>query len=191
MLAAGSSSRLGHNKLNFVFQGKTMLQRTIDAALKSNASQLMLVLGSNHQSPKYSFSGDNTQLTINEDWEKGIGSSIKCGIKKLLDKHPDLSAIIISVCDQPYLSHAIFDALIDTYLDTEKKIIASTYNGITGVPVLYDKDFFNELLTIPDEYGARRHIVEQAGKDILESIPFPKGEIDIDTIDDIKSLPGH
>jgi molybdenum cofactor cytidylyltransferase len=188
LLAAGSSSRMGHNKLSFIFEGKTMLQNTIDEAINSKTSDIVLVLGANHKENIFEFSGNNAYVVLNKNWKKGIGSSIKCGLQHLIQKQAKLNAVIISVCDQPYLTSEVFDRLISAYANSNKKIIASTYNELLGVPVLYDQSLFDDLLNIPDEHGAKKYVVEQAGKDILDTIPFPKGEIDIDTIEDIQNL---
>ena len=187
-MAAGSSSRLGQNKLNFIFKEKTMLQNTIDEAINSEANEIILVLGAKHRENKFQLTGNNANVILNENWKKGIGNSIKCGLQHLIQKQVELNAVIISVCDQPYLSSKVFDKLISTYANSNKKIIASTYNDLLGVPVLYDQSLFDDLLNIPDEHGAKKYIIDQAEKDILDTIPFPKGEIDIDTIEDIQSL---
>ena len=165
-----------------------MLQNAIDEAINSKATEIVLVQGANHEENKFQLTGNNTYIVLNENWDKGIGSSIKCGLQHILQKQADLNAVIISVCDQPYLTSEVFDHLISAFTNSNKKIIASTYNDLLGVPVLYDQSLFDELLKIPDEHGAKKYIVDQAEKDILHSIPFPKGEIDIDTIEDLKNL---
>ena len=165
-----------------------MLQNTIDEAINSKANEIVLVLGARHEDNKFQFIGKDTYVIINKSWKKGIGRSIKCGLQHLIQKQAELNAVIISVCDQPFLSSEVFDRLISAYANSNKKIIASTYNDLLGVPVLYDQSLFDELLNIPDEHGAKKYIVDQAEKDILDTIPFPKGEIDIDTIEDIQSL---
>ena len=165
-----------------------MLQNTIDEAIKSKANKIVLVLGARHDKNKFQLTGKDTYVIINKNWKKGIGSSIKCGLQHLIQKQAELSAVIISVCDQPFLTSEVFERLIDTYSNSNKKIIASTYNDLLGVPVLYDQSLFDELLNIPDEHGAKKYIIDQAEKDTLDTIPFPKGEIDIDTIEDIQNL---
>ena len=130
----------------------------------------------------------NTETVLNKSWEKGIGSSIKCGLNHLLNESHSQEAVIVSVCDQPCLSSDILDGLIKIYQKTGKKIVASAYSKSNGVPVLYDKSLFGDLLKIPDAYGAKKYIIEKASKDIITTFPFPKGEIDIDTTEDLKNL---
>lgn len=165
-----------------------MLQNAVDAGLHSDAENLIVVLGAEHEETYDKLVGTKAEVVVNESWEKGIGSSIKCGLQKLIKSVPDLEAVIISVCDQPFLSNKVFNLLIDVYKRQAKKIVASNYKDSHGVPVLYDKEYFNELMQIPDQHGAKKFIVDKASDETLGTIPFPKGEVDIDTIEDIKNL---
>ena len=188
LLAAGSSSRMGQNKLLLKSGPDTLLENALKSAINSKAKKVIVVLGSNKEENKKITKQYNTKTVLNESWEKGIGSSIKCGLNHLLKERHSLEAVIISVCDQPRLSSDIIDGLIKIYQKTEKKIVTSAYNKSFGVPVLYDKSFFSALLKIPDAYGAKKYIIEKASKDIITTFPFPKGEIDIDTTEDLKNL---
>lgn len=188
LLAAGSSSRLGHNKLLVVIDGMTLLEHTLQAATHSISDEILVVLGAKQEENQQLLDEFNIETIINKNWSKGIGSSIKCGIEALLNKRKKLDAVIISVCDQPYLSSNIFDQLIEKYKDSGKPIVASDYSASIGVPVLYDKSMFAELKQIPDEHGAKKHILVHAEKEIMTTIPFPKGDVDIDSMDDIKNL---
>ena len=37
-------------------------------------------------------------------------------------------------------------------------------------------------------HGAKKYIVEKAAEEIITTFPFPKGEIDIDTLEDLKNV---
>ncbi len=188
LLAAGNSSRMGRNKLKYVHQGKTILENVVNEALDSMVQKTLVVLGAYEEENRQLISSRNVESVFNKNWQDGIGNSIKFGLKEIIKKEAELNAVIISVCDQPYLTKEVFDGLINTYKITGKKIIASVYNNSYGVPVLYDKILFNELLNIPDEHGAKRYIIKKAKKEMLGSVSFPKGEIDIDTIEDLQKI---
>jgi molybdenum cofactor cytidylyltransferase len=188
LLAAGSAERMKKNKLLLKIGGKSLLENALLAARNSKAGFVTVVLGAFAENnlkvvEKYPF-----EIIVNETWEKGIGSSIKTGIQKTLEIMPHLDAVIISVCDQQFLAKEIFNGLIDTYKRTSKKIVASEYSDSIGVPVLYDKSLFTELLSIPDQHGAKKYIIEKAAEEIIATFPFPKGEMDVDTLEDLKNL---
>lgn len=188
LLAAGSAERMQKNKLLLNIGKKTLLENAVVAAQNTSARTTILVLGANENENRNAIKSYKVETVINENWKKGIGSSIKCGIQKMFSDFQETEAIIISVCDQPYLDKEIFEGLISTYIISGKKIVVSAYRQSIGVPVLYDRAFFNELLNIPDRYGAKKFVIEKADEDIITTFPFPKGEIDIDTIEDIKNL---
>lgn len=176
------------NKLLLEFDGKTLLENALFASVNSTAEKVILVTGANKVKNDKISEKYPVEIIFNTDWELGIGSSIKCGLQKALAHNPNLDALIISVCDQPFLSKEVFDGLIGVYKNSGKKIIASAYPSSIGVPVLYDKSLFTELLNIPDEHGAKKYIIKKASEEILATFSFPKGEIDIDTMEDLKNL---
>lgn len=188
LLAAGASSRMKKNKLLLEINGVILLENSILSAINSQANEVVLVHGANEKGNQKVVEEFDLITTLNPTWETGIGSSIKCGINKLMENSPNLDAIIISVCDQPFLTNEIFDGLINTYIRSGKKIITSAYSKSNGVPVLYDKSLFAELLKISDKQGAKKYVIEKASEDIIATFPFPKGEVDIDTLEDLKNV---
>ena len=169
-------------------EDKTLLENAIQSAIDSKATNIVLVTGASQDENKALIKNYSVETVWNEHWKKGIGSSIKCGLQYFIQSFEKQKAVIISVCDQPFITSGIFNKLIEAYLRGDKKIIASAYNKSYGVPVIYDESLFEQLLEIPDEYGAKRFVVENAPKEQVGKIPFPKGEIDIDTVEDIKRL---
>ena len=182
---------MGLNKMLYPFEGQTLLERSIMAAYHSIASQVIVVTGAYKEENESIIKQRGFSVVHNDNWARGIGSSVKCGLNELLVHHPDMGAVIVSVCDQPNLTSEIFDNLINTYSQSAWKIVASSYADSIGVPVLYDKSLFDDLLDIPDEHGAKKYIVDQAKSEIIGTVPFPKGEIDIDTIEDLEKITPH
>jgi molybdenum cofactor cytidylyltransferase len=94
----------------------------------------------------------------------------------------DLDAVIITLGDQPLISPRILNALISTYQETGKPVVASRYAGVAGVPALFAKELFPELLQLPPSSGCKGLIEAHASQSAL--IDCPEGELDIDTRDD-------
>lgn len=177
ILAAGSSSRLGQPKQLLQCQGQTLLNRTI--SLSSEVSNnISVVLGANYPLIASSITNTNCKIIFNELWEQGMATSIQKGLQNNLDA----DKVIITLCDQPYLSANILRRLIDSANLTELPIIASNYGNKIGVPILFKKLIFNDLMSLKGEKGARSILPKYT--DSIAEIPFPKGEIDIDTIED-------
>lgn len=93
---------------------------------------------------------------------------------------PGLDAAVISLCDQPFLQGNVIDRLIEKHLISGKGMVASRYaNGTLGAPALYARTYFEELLTLEGDRGARS-LLQRYPADVA-FVPFPLGSIDVDT----------
>jgi molybdenum cofactor cytidylyltransferase len=184
LLAAGNSSRLGRPKqLLRLPSGKTLLEHTLHEAQQSRAWKVEVVLGA-YSAEMLPLLAAHTQAPIlHREWEKGMGSSIKAGLAHILQNPPQ--ALIISVCDQPYIHHTLFDALMARLPHAPTQLLASQYeSGALGVPAIFGEKWFEALASLPDGAGAKALLQKaQAGH-----VPFPKGDIDIDTEEDWKNV---
>jgi len=186
ILAAGRSTRLGSPKQLLSYQGKNLLQHSIDAAHESQAGPIILVLGSDMD--EIASNIDPLPLTIvkNPDWESGMASSIVTGINTLKNLYPDADSVILMVCDQPFVNARLLKDLIKKKEEKGSSIVASSYENINGTPALFHKKHFNELSALKGDTGARYLIKKY--HESMESIPFDQGSIDIDTIEDFRNL---
>lgn len=186
ILAAGSSSRLGRPKQLLAYKNTTLLQNTIKEASSVENTFVIVVTGSNHDLIKTDLDSSKIKITYNSNWESGMSSSINKGLTELLLLYPDCESCIFAVCDQPYVTSKIFEDLIAEYQKTNKGIIASSYAETLGTPVLFDKKYFNELIALKGQEGAKK-IINRFLDDAV-SIPFEKGKMDIDTPEDYDKL---
>jgi molybdenum cofactor cytidylyltransferase len=185
ILAAGSSSRLGKPKQNLVFQSSTLLQRTIKAALAADCQQIVVVLGANAPVIEPTIKNEPIQIIHNPRWEAGMASSINCGLAALLKINPAMNAVIVMLCDQPFADASIINQLIQASANNEQ-LVACNYNGTIGVPALFDKSHFEELLLLQGNEGAKKLLLKYNND--VHTVPFPLGMIDIDTIGDYERL---
>lgn len=186
VLAAGSSSRLGQSKQLFLVDGKTLLEKSALAALNSGAEHVIVVLGAQAALHKKAIEKLPVGIVINEDWQKGMGNSLKAGLSHLTTHYPETKAVIIMVCDQPFLTSEHLEKLITAFQITPSEIVVSTYNQTNGVPALFKRSLFNQLLQLEDNQGARKIIQYHQGS--IQQVAFPKGEIDLDTPEDLTRL---
>lgn len=186
ILAAGESSRLGEPKQKVLFKGKTLLQRTVDTALHSACRPVIIVLGAYANEIQSEIESEGVIIYHNPHWEEGMASSIRSGIEVLEKTESEASDVIIMVCDQPFVDTTLLDFMINKKAITGKEIIACSYKNTLGVPVLFDKKFFPDLLSLEGEEGAKKLIMKH--KESVADIPFPPGSFDIDTTDDYEAL---
>jgi len=186
ILAAGSSSRLGRPKQLVEINGTPLLLISVREALKAEFSSVLVVLGANAREHENAIQDLPVDIIMHPEWEKGMGSSLKAGLEHMIKSRPDTSAVIIMVCDQPFLTHTHLNTLYEHYQKTKNPIIASRYNQTLGVPALFDQAFFTQLLNIKDDQGAKAIIARH--QSLAEFIDWPEGRYDIDTSADLKSI---
>jgi molybdenum cofactor cytidylyltransferase len=182
VLAAGASSRLGTPKQNLLFNESTLLEHSIHEALHSTAGHVMVVLGAQAAAIQPVIQNIKLSFIVNEQWQEGMASSIRCGLHCLLKKQPAVPAVLLMVCDQPYISTALLDKLVTLQEETGYDIVASSYGNTKGIPAVFGKKLFPALLDLKGDTGAKKIIMNQVTD--LAVVDFPLGTIDIDTGED-------
>lgn len=187
VLAAGASTRLGQPKQLVEYQGETLLARTIRLAQEAGADPVFVVLGANLDAILPTGLRDGAVPVINKDWEEGISSSIQAGLRAVHGELPATAGVLLLACDQPRLSVAHLKALLRSFaLEYEVVIVTSVYNGAVGIPAVFPRGAFRQLFELRGDTGARALLGKPAFPVIR--LPFPDGEIDIDTPADLDQL---
>jgi molybdenum cofactor cytidylyltransferase len=185
ILAAGSSSRFGDIKQLSLYVDKTFIRHAVTIA-KKVVKKVIVVLGAHAEKVKKEIEDSDVVFVFNKDWEEGMASSIRSGLSTFLEIEPAAESVIFMVCDQPFVSSSLLNELISKHVETNKQIIASTYQGTVGTPVFFEKTFFPALLNLKGQSGAKK-IIQQNSESTIR-IPFPLGYVDIDTKEDYELL---
>src|SRR5438132_3322755 len=148
LLAAGSSSRMGEPKQMLKVENDFLISRSVKIALQSKANEVIVVLGYRAEDVMKLIADFSVTVLVNDQWKKGMGSSIKCGISYL--KSNSFDAGLVMTCDQPLLQSSHLNNLISTYQQNKNSIVASRYSGSLGIPALFDTILFDQLLDIDD-----------------------------------------
>lgn len=190
ILAAGASTRMGHPKQLLPYRNdsrgklqsnRSLLQHTAEVAIASGCHPIVIVLGA-HSAQIRAASGVEklpVQLVENPDWEQGMGGSIRVGLARLQAQYSAIEAVVLTLCDQPLISSKVIQQLVTTFHGSHLPIVASEYTGTVGVPALFSRSLFPELLALKSSAGAKQviqsHLLETA------RVAFPGGAIDLDT----------
>jgi molybdenum cofactor cytidylyltransferase len=184
ILAAGESRRLGQPKQNLLFHNKTLLELAVEAAVGSGCNPIIVVLGANSDLIEVTTTID-VKLVHNPDWGEGMASSIRAGIGEL-NNHGNVDNVLIMLCDQPFVDADLIGAMQTRQKQTGKAIVACSYGNTIGVPALLNKSLLPELMLLKGNEGAK-HILKDRPQE-LTIMPFEKGIVDIDTMDDYSHL---
>lgn len=182
ILAAGGSTRLGQPKQLLRHQGESLVHRAARVAREAGCSPVVVVVGDERELIAVELRAFGALLPHHPEWRLGIGSSIRAGVGHALAEAPALEAVVVMVCDQPFVSAAILTALIAARAETHQRAAACLYSGSVGVPAIFDRSLFPLLTTLPDAQGAKSILAARSGA--VAGVEFPQGSIDIDTPDD-------
>ena len=185
ILAAGESSRFGQPKQNLLFRNKTLLQHAIETGLHSGCKPVIVVLGANSNLIDTQIADENFRVIYNEDWQEGIASSIRMGVKEI-EKDNSINEALIMLCDQPFVDTGLINNILQKKTDAQAAIVACSYNNTIGVPALFDRSLFAELLLLTGNDGAQKIIKNHPRE--TATIPFDLGGVDIDTNADYQQL---
>ena len=115
-----------------------------------------------------------------------MASSIRAGVEGLVGAAPDAEAVVLLLCDQPHVNADIISELVAAHRSTGKPVVASEYGGSFGVPAVFGRALFDELARLEGAVGAKQLIKRHASE--AHFVPFPGGEVDVDTPDDFSRL---
>ena len=152
LLAAGAGKRFGGDKLSAVVDGQPMYIRAMDV-IDAQVDVVHRIVVTGQPSILTEGKMRGWDVVINENPEKGISWSIRLGMEQMLKEVPDLDGILFMVCDQPWLTKETVGRMLTQF---EKGILSLSYNGRSGNPVLFSKDYFEELMTLEGDVGGRQ-----------------------------------
>ncbi|MGH6878028.1 MAG: nucleotidyltransferase family protein [Rhizomicrobium sp.] len=179
ILAAGTSSRMGHNKLLIKMNGERMIRHVARTVLASAADSVVAVTGNEALRVEDALSGLAIAIVNNPHFRMGLSTSLRAGVGSL----PQTSqGALIVLGDMPAITAALLDRLIAAFdPDEGREICVATHGGKRGNPVLFARRFFADLLETTGDVGARR-IVAQNNDVVSEIEADDNGPlVDIDT----------
>ncbi|HKQ75897.1 MAG TPA: nucleotidyltransferase family protein [Blastocatellia bacterium] len=188
LLAAGESSRMqGAFKPLLKWGKRTVIGECVHQMRNSQLAEIFVVLGHREMEIRQTLSGSGVQYVINEDYRRGMLSSIKAGLSLI---SPNSDAALIALVDQPMVTKEITDSLIDAFNTGEKGIVLPTYRGKRGHPIILSAKYFEDVMQLDEgaPEGMRQFIAEH-GADTLE-VPVDTAAVieDIDLPEDYERL---
>lgn len=186
VLAAGASTRMGTPKQLLRYEGETLLRRAALAALGAGCRPVVVVTGAHAARAGEELRGLDVLEVENGLWETGMASSVRAGLGAV--EGSDADAVVFVLCDQPHVTSEIIAALIDAHRATGRRVVAAEYGEGFGVPALFGRSLFDELMRLEGQAGAKQVIKSHARE--AHFLAFPEGETDVDTPEDFARLLG-
>jgi molybdenum cofactor cytidylyltransferase len=177
---------MGTPKQLLRYGDRSLIQQVVDVAIASVCHPVVVVLGANAERIQPDLEMLNVQVVYNPAWAEGMSTSLRVGIE-VLECSFKVDAVVLMVCDQPFVSTSLINQLVLQHQTTGEPIIPSSYACILGVPALFHRTVFSELTALIGDIGAR-HVIQSHGIKKGVSVPFPQGMIDLDTPQDYSAF---
>ncbi len=180
VLAAGRSTRMGAvNKMLAQIGGKPLVRIAAEQAVASRAHPVIVVTGHEREKVESVLRGLPVRLVHNPDYADGLGTSLKTGIAAVPE---DSDAVIVCLGDMPQVDAALIDRLIAAF-DPERGalVVVPSIDGRRGNPVVWSRRFFQDLMGIQGDVGARYLIGNYAESVVEVPVVGDAALTDVDT----------
>jgi molybdenum cofactor cytidylyltransferase len=182
VLAAGSSTRMGRNKLLLDLAGETVVRRAVGAAIESGVERVLVVLGHEADRVRSQLDGLACEVVVNPDHERGVGTSLHAGIRAA----GDADAVVVLLADMPFVSAAMIRDVVERHRSTGAPLVLSRYGDVQAPPTLYSRELFAEVLAEPDERCGKR--IAQRHADDAVIARWPEAALrDLDVAEDYEA----
>jgi molybdenum cofactor cytidylyltransferase len=99
---------------------------------------------------------------------------------------PHLDAAVVMSCDHPRITAASIRRLLSMFQKAHAPIIASAYEHTVGLPALFSRTVFPDLLALPPGEDPKRIIADRAPQ--VDTVRMPEAATEIDTVADFETL---
>jgi molybdenum cofactor cytidylyltransferase len=178
IIASGKSSRFHSNKLLYAINGKPLISYVLENVYNASFYERIIVLR-NKEIEKIS-KAKGYKIAWNRDYEKGMSSSIICGIKNVSEA---CDSAMVMPGDMPLLKPEYINALIKNYEMSGTGISGFIDNETIISPVIFSRKYFKEILTLKGDKGAKS-IVMNNYEDFSPMKISSEALMDIDTPED-------
>ncbi|MCK4750519.1 MAG: nucleotidyltransferase family protein [Bacteroidales bacterium] len=181
ILAAGSSRRMGTQKLLLPFRDRTIIETVIHNVMQSGVYGIVVVIGADHEKIRTVIDPLPVEVCFNEEFESGMLSSVRCGFSSMPE---DTGTALVFLGDQPGIPPEVTDTIIKAYDESLHGIVIPVYDHRRGHPLLVDMKYKREIEKLDLEKGLRS-LMHHFPEDVLEvEVDEPGILVDIDTRED-------
>jgi len=185
VLAAGRATRMQGSKVVRPVGGRPMVERVVDAALASRLAGTVVVVGHEADAVRALVAGRPLRVVHNPSFAEGLSTSVHAALR---DIAPDFDAALFLLADQPFVTAALIDRLLESFAGGGKLIVRPQMGGTPGNPVLFSARLFPELLQETGDRGGRDVVRRHLGEVRLVAVDDPLACLDIDSLEEYERV---
>ncbi|MBN9390472.1 MAG: nucleotidyltransferase family protein [Chloroflexi bacterium] len=199
VLAAGAARRFGRPKQLEQWPsavGPTLVERAVGLTLAATAGPVLVVVGNQQKAVEEvlarQVNSPRVKPVFNPRWEEGQGFSVAAGVKAANELVPPVEGALIMLTDQPRLRVETLKTLLEQFAGLgeagREKILFPVFEGKRGNPVIFGRNFFEELTRLEGDVGGRA-VVRKYPQAIIEvAVTDPAIHEDVDTPEELAKL---
>ncbi|MEL6699054.1 MAG: nucleotidyltransferase family protein [Bacteroidota bacterium] len=184
VLAAGKARRMGQSKQLLPYGETTLLGHCIQTAFACPAQGVYPIIGAYANRIQAEIQVDGIHWLLNPHWEEGLSASIRRGISYLLEERPTIKAALVLLGDQPLITAKDLQPFFDSFAQEPARIVSTAYGEKHGVPALFPRKYFQDLLLLKGDRGAGKWMASQAD---IKRVTL-RTTFDVDTKEDYDRL---
>lgn len=183
VLAAGPSTRFGSPKALVRLGGTPIVHQAAARAAVVAGPSVTVVLGADARLVAPALRQSNATTVVNRDWEEGLASSIRTAVRTAPTR---CDGLLLVLCDQVAVTPEDLRRLFIAWRRHPILVAAALYAGAPGLPAIFPRWAFGDLLELRGEQDPRRVLRRVA--DRLVRIPMANAAVDLDVPEDLLSL---
>jgi molybdenum cofactor cytidylyltransferase len=181
LLAAGASIRLGKPKQLVTFRSESLVKRAARSLL-TQTPNVFVVIGAEAAQVGQQLKGLPVRIVRNDDWQKGMASSIACGVSEVSE---DFDGVLILLCDQWRIAQKDLKELINVWKENPAIPVVARWSGSYGSPAIFPHHLFDELRHLQGDRGAKALVARQSE---VHFVDMHNAQFDLDTRADLQFL---
>jgi molybdenum cofactor cytidylyltransferase len=178
LLAAGSATRFGSDKLSHALPHGVPIAVQAARHLKAELAEVIVVIRDAKLRARFELEGCRAVLCDNA--AEGMGASLACGARAAGRRE----GYIVALADMPFVRPSTIRAVRES-LERGAALTAPYWRAHRGHPVGFAAEFYDELAALRGDEGARRLLAAHEARLVKIPVGDPGVVRDIDTPDDL------
>ena len=157
---------MGRPKPLLPWHGVTLVEYQIASLIDAGVSQVIVVLGHEHEAIAPHVSGDGVHSVMNVQYRQGKATSVRAGLTAVDTASTD---ILLLAVDQPR-PPAVIAAVITAHVGDDALITSPRYGGRGGHPLIFSARLRDELKTITEDSQGVREVFRDHADEVNEVV---------------------
>jgi molybdenum cofactor cytidylyltransferase len=188
ILAAGESRRMGESKLLMDWGGRTIIRQVCEQVSACDLYEVTLVAGQWMEAIQEQVADLPVRVIHNPNYAlEEMASSLQVGLRAIWHTS---DACLVVLGDQPMTKQDVIGGVLQAYHQGRGRIVAPSYQGQRGHPVLIDRAFWQAIIDLPPD-AAPRNVLQANQHEIYHMVVDTNTVIrDVDTPGDYRQARG-